>query len=123
MKRFGLSKSQRLRKSREFERVYRLKQRAGDEHLLLFGAKNDSGRTRFGVSVSKKHGNAVRRNRLKRLLREAFRLEQHELPDGVDVILIPRKNSGATLHDYRESLQRAAWKLARRLSMASPNRQ
>lgn len=123
MKRFGLSKSQRLRKSREFERVYRLKQRAGDEHLLLFGAKNDSGRTRFGVSVSKKHGNAVRRNRLKRLLREAFRLEQHELPDGVDVILIPRKNSGATLHDYRKSLKRSAWKLARRLSMASPNRQ
>lgn len=123
MKRFGLSKSQRLRKSREFERVYRLKQRAGDEHLLLFGAKNDSGRTRFGVSVSKKHGNAVRRNRLKRLLREAFRLEQHELPEGVDVILIPRKNSGATLHDYRKSLKRSAWKLARRLSMASPNRQ
>jgi ribonuclease P protein component len=46
---------------------------------------------RLGVSVSKDHGGAVRRNKLKRLLREAFRLERERLPRGLDVVLIPRQ--------------------------------
>lgn len=117
MKKHGLSPSQRIRNSREFDRIYELRQRAGDRHLLVFAARNDRKQTRFGVSVSKKHGGAVQRNRLKRLLREAFRLSQHELPKGLDLILIPRQNSGATLDDYRRSLKRAANKLARRLDV------
>jgi RNase P protein component len=52
---------------------------------------NDLGRRRLGLSVGKKLGGAVVRNRYKRVLREAFRLSQHELPEGYDYILIPRK--------------------------------
>ena len=117
---FQIKKTQRIRRSQDFARVYEEKQRAGDEHLLVFGLRNDLGITRFGLSVSKKHGGAVKRARLKRLLREAFRLSQHELPAGLDLILIPRQNSGATLADYRESLQRAATKLDRRLEKSAP---
>ncbi|MBW3542155.1 MAG: ribonuclease P protein component [Planctomycetes bacterium] len=118
--RLTLPKSRRLRSRREFARVYDHRQRAGDEHLLVFGIRNNLGWTRFGLSVSKKHGDAVRRSRLKRLLREAVRLTQHELPPGLDLVLIPRQDSGATLDDYRRSLVGAARRLARRLPADSP---
>ncbi|MEX0701326.1 MAG: ribonuclease P protein component [Planctomycetales bacterium] len=115
MKRFGRPPQTRLRSSVEFARIYDAKQKAGDGHLLVFAARNELGLARCGVSVSKKHGGAVRRNRLKRLLREAFRLERPELPAGLDLVLIPRQDSGATLADYRRSLRNLAQKLARRM--------
>lgn len=114
-RRYRLRKSQHLRDSSDFDAIYAFKQRAGDNHLLVFARRNDLGWTRFGLSVSRKHGNAVKRNRIKRLLREAFRLSQHELPDGLDLILIPRQNSGAGLEEYQASLCSIVRRLDRRL--------
>ena len=115
MTQFGLSKRQRIRSPREFERIYDGRQRAGDDHLLVFGAANDAGLTRFGLSVSRKNGGSVERARIKRLLREAFRLSQHDLPQGLDLVLIPRPGSGAGLEEYRCSLAQCARRLANRL--------
>ena len=109
-------KSRHLRRSRDFARVYELKQRAGDGHLLIFAALNpESDRTRIGFSISKKQGNSVRRHRLRRLLREAYRLSQHDVPEGLDLILIPRIGSDSTLEDYQSSLVRLSRKLHKRL--------
>ena len=113
--RYRFTKGQRIRSGQDFSRAYSHKQRAGDQHLLVFAVRNELPNTRIGLSVSKKHGNAVVRSRIKRLLREAFRLSQHELPAGLDLVLIPRQNSGAALADYQKSIKALADKLERRI--------
>ena len=104
-----------MRQSADFSKVYAQKSRSGDGFLLVFAAKNGLTHPRLGLSVSKKHGNSVRRSRIKRLLREAFRLTQFDLPPGFDLILIPRVGSVATINDYRKSLKRLAWKTVGRM--------
>jgi len=114
-KRFQFSAENRLHSQQDFDSVYNHRQRAGDKYMLIFGKRNTSNRTRIGLSVSKKHGNAVVRTRIKRLLREAYRLSQHELPTGLDLIIIPRQKSGAGLEEFQASLLRLTEKLDRRL--------
>ena len=115
-----LARNRRIGRAGDFERIYEKGRRAGDRFLLVFAARNELNLTRFGLSVSKKHGNAVARNRLKRLLREAFRLTQHELPAGLDLILIPRQNSQFTLPELRRSLVDLTRRLVRQLANENP---
>ena len=102
----------RLRTTQQFKHCYD-GARAGDEHLLVFAVRNNLDHPRCGVSVSKKHGNAVHRNRRKRLLREAFRLVQHDLP-AFDFVLVPRQGTQSTLDDYLKSLRQLAGRLQRK---------
>ena len=117
-------RARRLTQERDFDRVFGLKQRAGDAHLLIFAAPNPVQSTRIGLSVSKKHGNSVVRHRIKRLLREAYRHVQHDLPEGVDLVLIPRFGISSTVQDYESSLKSIVPRLARRVqrtATATPN--
>ena len=109
------SARQRLRKTDDFRRVYRGRCRASDSQLLLYTAENGLGYCRLGVSVSRRWGNAVRRNRIKRLFREAFRLHQAELPGSLDLIMIPNSPSDPQLQGVARSLVRLADCLARKL--------
>ncbi|MFH0939909.1 MAG: ribonuclease P protein component [Planctomycetota bacterium] len=86
-----LTFAQRLHHPKDFERVYAAQQSVRAPNLLVFVCPNDLQVARLGVSVSVKHGNAVRRNRIKRVLRAAFRQCRRLLPDGCDYILIPQK--------------------------------
>ncbi|MBS7526525.1 ribonuclease P protein component [Fusibacter paucivorans] len=79
----------RLKKSSDFSRVYKRGKSYADKYLVLYYLPNNSGETRVGVSVSKKVGKSVVRNRVKRLIKEAFRLNAN-LENHYDIVFIAR---------------------------------
>jgi ribonuclease P protein component len=92
----GFPRAQRLRRSWEFRRANRCGRRvdAGAFIVLIAPTAGQQGR-RLGVTVSRKVGDAVRRNRLKRRIREWFRTRSHLLPPDVDIVVIARRSAVA----------------------------
>src|SRR5258708_16820917 len=79
---------ERLHRKSDFKRVFKEGRRVGGSGLMLWVCRREdeeSGKKpRLGLAIPKAYGNAVARNRLKRLIREAFRLNKAQLPSGVD---------------------------------------
>ncbi len=111
-----------LRQSRDFAQIYASGLRVGDDHLLVFAVRNLLGYSRLGLSVSRKHGPAVRRNLKRRRLKESFRLTLQQLPLGLDLVLVPRNRTDSTLANYTNSLRQLAQRLDRRLLRQCQNR-
>lgn len=88
MKRLSFPKNKRLISNSQFKAVLANGRRLSDGVLTLYIAQNDCEYSRLGVSVGKSSGNAVVRNRLKRLMREAFRQNQQQIPAGFDYVLM-----------------------------------
>jgi ribonuclease P protein component len=86
--RFG--KAQKIKKRSEISRLFKDGRRWECSCFVLIYEKNDLGRDRFGVMVSRRLGNAVERNRMKRVFREVFRLNIKRCPPFFDVLIKPR---------------------------------
>ena len=89
---FAFPKARRLRRRGDFVRLHPSRARVHTPHFLLLIGEGPSveAAARLGVTVTRKVGSAVERNRVKRLVREAFRLDPGLLPNGVDVVVIAK---------------------------------
>jgi ribonuclease P protein component len=86
----------RLSRSADFDRVFRQgRSHAGRELVLYVFPRGEGDEARVGLSVSRKVGGAVERNRVKRLLREAFAIEGERLPAGTDAVVVARREANA----------------------------
>jgi ribonuclease P protein component len=103
-----LSKTQRLVKNSDFRMVLAERKRCSDHLLVVHVAANSVGLTRLGVSIGRAQGNAVVRNRIKRLVRESFRLNQHEIPGGIDILVTMSRPRGQGMR--RKALPRTTCK-------------
>ncbi|MGL4942031.1 MAG: ribonuclease P protein component [Thermoguttaceae bacterium] len=113
----SLPRTQRLRKTRQFQDVRGARCRATDDVLVVFGRTNSLGVYRLGLAVSRKIGNAVVRNRWKRVIREAVRSLGKPASRGIDLVVSPSINSRdtrPTLHVVTASLRKTIQRIERR---------
>jgi ribonuclease P protein component len=98
-------KRNRLSRSADFDRVYREGRSHASRYLVVyaFPRTESADEPRLGVSVGRKLGGAVERNRMKRLLREAFWSAAADLPDGYDFVLVARPDAGELARDRGEA--------------------
>ena len=98
MKRCSLGKEERLLKSSEFKRVFHGGKSQSTEHFKVFVFSNKTNKRRLGITTSRKIGTAAKRNRIKRLVREFFRLNKTLLTPSSDIVFVAQK--GADTLDY-----------------------
>ena len=94
----------RIKKQADFQKLFTKGKRAFSPSFVLLYAS--AKRTRLGISVGKKHGKAVQRNRVKRLIREAFRLSIDKLEKEYSFIVLPKAKDEYSFHEYKRHFER-----------------
>lgn len=88
-----MSKTVSLKENREFLRVYKKGKFSVGKYLVLYSFNNGLNYNRIGITASKKTGNSVKRNRIKRLVKENLRHEEENIKSGFDFVIVVRNNS------------------------------
>jgi ribonuclease P protein component len=104
-------RSHRLSGKLQFQRVFDEKVKVTRGPLVVFSRPNDLPHPRLGISIPRSVGMATRRNRIKRLLREAFRLMRHDFPRAYDLVVVVRQHQPLILAEYQKLLMGALVRL------------
>jgi ribonuclease P protein component len=101
---FCFPRSHRLSGKLLFAAVYDAKMKSSRGPLVMYSLPNELGHLRMGISISRKVGIAPKRNRIKRLLREAFRLNHFSVASGYDLVIVVRPHEPMPLGEYQQAL-------------------
>jgi len=93
LRRFSFTKADRILKRQDFIQLARRGQKTQNQHFIAKFYLNDFGLPRLGITVTRKVGNAATRNRIKRLTREYFRLNRHDVKGSWDINIIAKKKA------------------------------
>lgn len=111
-----MKKTVSIKENREFRRLYYRGKSEATRYIVVYCSKNRLGRNRLGLTVSTKLGGAVVRNRIKRLLREAYRLHEAEFKTGYDFVVVARSRAaGAKCREIEKALLEAMGALKLRI--------
>lgn len=95
MKKRTLKKSERIRKRKSYLQIYSQGKRSFSKHFTIIVSESGLDASRLGITATKKFGNAVKRNRIKRLIREFFRLNKDRLKASQDIVIIAKGNTSS----------------------------
>ena len=87
--------SESLKKNQDFRKVYNTGKSYANKYLVMYVVENHTDKNRLGISVSKKVGNSVVRHRVKRLIKESYRLHEGVFNSGLDIVIIARQSAAA----------------------------
>lgn len=96
----------RLKKNYQYNYVYKHAKSTADKHFVMLYCQSNNKQTKVGFSISKKYGNAVKRNRIRRQLKVAVSEFMQSVAGGYNVIFIPRRSECYIYSDIRESVNR-----------------
>lgn len=115
----SFNKKYKILKREDFLRIGAERRKVRSRHFIILQKKNDRGNSRLGISASKKIGGAVKRNRIKRILREFFRLNRQYLSPSTDFIIIAGRGSYLMGYDEVRAELFNALKIDEEISPAS----
>lgn len=95
-----MSKNESLKNNRDFRSVYDKGKSFANRFLVMFYIRNETGVSRVGFSVTKKLGNAIVRNKVKRRMKESYRLHSHKFKKGYDIVFLSRVKAKSA--NYKE---------------------
>ena len=95
--------SESLKKNIDFQTIYKNGESKANRYLVMYKSENSIGKNRIGISVSKKVGNSVVRHRLKRLIKESYRLHEDMFNSGLDIVVIVRTTARDVGYQEMES--------------------